>query len=128
MRPVLFAAATLCLASLATAQCHDVNFGALVGFGDDAPLQTIRPLGITFPFAASTYTDVHISNNGIVYLSNAGVPAPGTATGYSSSAATLSTNLRAGTTAKICAFWDDLNNLAANGGGVNRKPRRASST
>jgi hypothetical protein len=26
--------------------------------------------------------------------------------------------LRSGTQAKICAFWDDLNNLAANGGGV----------
>ncbi|MGE3175202.1 MAG: hypothetical protein AB7O97_21425 [Planctomycetota bacterium] len=117
-RALALTAAVTGLVAGASAQCFDPAVGALVGHGDDSPLQAIQSLGITFPFAGSTFTDVHINNNGMVYLSNGGVPAPGTATGYSSSASTLSTNLRSGTQAKIAAFWDDLNNVAANGGGV----------
>ena len=50
---------------------------------------------------------MHINNNGMLYLSNAAVPAPGSASGYSPTVSTVITNLRTGGP-KICAFWADL--------------------
>lgn len=67
--------AVLCAASL-SAQCAESQFGTLLGTGDDVVF-TIQPLGITFPFNGTTYTDVHVCTNGFVYLSNGGSPAPG---------------------------------------------------
>lgn len=58
------------------AQCYEPDTGISLGTGDDVVFP-IRPLGFAFPFGGTTYTHVHVSTNGLVYLSNAGVPAPG---------------------------------------------------
>lgn len=103
-----------CAASAVFAQspCFDSNFGTAIGGGDDVVLP-IQSIGFAFPFAGATYTDVHVSTNGLIYLSNAGTPAPG------------GTGCCAGTTANlvaggpvICPFWSDLNVIVANGASV----------
>ena len=34
-----------------------------------------QPIGFAFPLAGTTYTDIHVSDHGLCFLSNAGVPA-----------------------------------------------------
>jgi hypothetical protein len=105
------------LAALASAfslqaQCAEGNFGAAVGTGDDIVLG-VQSLGFAFPFNGTTFTDVHISTNGFVYLSNGGVPAPGGALCCTGTTAQLVAG-----SPKICAYWSDLNIIAANGSAV----------
>lgn len=95
------ALAALCTTVFLHAQCAEAQFGTSLGAGDDVVFP-IQPIGFPFPFNGTTYTDVHISTNGLVYLSNAGVPAPG------------GTGCCSGTTAalvaggpKIGAAWND---------------------
>lgn len=98
-------------AALLPAQsCWESTFGTSIGNGDDAVL-AIQPIGFAFPFAGTTYTDVHVSTNGFLYLSNAGTPTPGGPNCCTGTAATLI----AGTAAKICPLWHDLNLSTANG-------------
>ena len=102
-------AVALALTGLAQAQvsCFEPNFGTVVGIGDDV-LFPIQPIGFAFPLGGTTYTDVHITTNGKFYLSNAGVPAPGTSGCCSGTSAGLR-----GTTATapptIAPLWHDLN-------------------
>ncbi len=99
--------------STAAAQsCFETNFGTPIGGGDDTVLP-IQSIGFAFPFAGSTYTDIHISTNGFFYLSNAGVPAPGGA-----NCCTGTTALLVSGSPKICPFWTDLNVIVANGANV----------
>ena len=105
------------LAALASAfslqaQCAEGNFGAAVGTGDDIVLG-VQSLGFAFPFNGTTFTDVHITTNGFVYLSNGGVPAPGGALCCTGTTAQLVAG-----SPKICAYWSDLNIIAANGSAV----------
>ncbi|HLQ37237.1 MAG TPA: hypothetical protein VK348_05535 [Planctomycetota bacterium] len=124
----------LTLGAYAHAQCFEASLGVLMpggsptaGLGDDN-LFTLQPMtdgaggGITsFPMGgvAASYTHAHVSTNGVIFLTN-GAASGATTTGYSSSAATLIANLQgtAGQPPRIAAYWKDLNNLAANGGGV----------
>jgi hypothetical protein len=64
-------AAVAAMASQATAQfvCHENNLGTAVGTGDDSVLPA--PIGFAFPFHGATYSNLFISTNGFVYLSNA---------------------------------------------------------
>ncbi len=110
----------IALAGAATAQvqCFEPSFGTLLGTGDDT-LFAIQPIGFAFQLGASTYTDMHITTNGKLYLSNAGVPAPGSSGCCSGS----SSGLR-GTTATapptIAPWWHDLVVSAPGGIYINR--------
>jgi hypothetical protein len=110
IRPLVCASTLLC-ASLFAQNCPERNLGAVLGLGDDTVFG-IQPIGFTFPFGGSTYTDVHVCANGYVTLSNAGVPAP-PAGDYTSSA----NELVAGAP-RLCVLWHDLNLLAANNAGA----------
>ena len=110
---------TLLLATGLSAQCFESNFGTSLGVGDDS-LLALTPMNITFPMGgiATSYTHVHPSTNGFLYLTN-GTAASG-ASSYSTSAATMVTNLRgtAGSFPRIAPYWRDLNLLAANSAGL----------
>lgn len=97
------------------AQCGDPNLGAsLTGatYNDDVVLAG-APLGFPFPFGGATYTDVHISTNGLVYLSNAGTPAPGGSGCCNGVVATMAAG-----SPMIAAYWNDLVTDPAVGGEV----------
>jgi hypothetical protein len=103
------------LAPTALAQCFDQAYGTPIGtaatlYGD--VVFPIRPIGFAFPIGAATYTDVHICDKGYVYLSNAGVPAPGVAD-FTATAAELASG-----PPRICALWSDIQVLASNNGQI----------
>jgi len=89
--------------------CLNGNLGTSLGPGGDI-VYGIQPIGFAFPFAGTTYSDVHICDKGYVYLSNAGVPAPGFADFTATPAELVSDAPR------ICALWSDIQLLANNGG------------
>lgn len=103
------------VASSAAAQCFDTAFGTPLGvpgslFGDVVfPQQSI---GFAFPLGGATYTDIHVCDKGYVYLSNAGVPAPGGADFDASGADLVSGSPR------VCALWSDIQVLSSNNGQV----------
>ena len=67
--------AIVVLSASAFAQgCYDPNIGSSIGITQDS-ISTPQPIGFAFPFAGATYTDISISDHGIAFLSNAGVPA-----------------------------------------------------
>jgi hypothetical protein len=103
--PLLFAAATT-FAPFAAAQCFDTVFGQSLGSGPDFvfPQQSI---GFAFPLGGTTYSNVHVCDKGYLFLSNGGVPAPGTAD-LSASAAEL-----ASLSPRIAVLWSDLVSLPA---------------
>ena len=110
-RPGLLRALTALLAAPAAAQCFETNFGTplatpaqLVG---DIELP-IQPIGFAFPLGASTFTDLHVTDKGYVWLSNAGVPMTG-GVDFSASALELATDAP-----RIAPLWSDLQALAAN--------------
>jgi len=90
------------LSSLAIAQCIPAP-GAPVVIGQDS-ITGANAIGFAFPFNGATYTDIHLSDHGICFLSNGGVPAPPTALPlvYTPVAASLVAN-----TAVLCPFWSD---------------------
>lgn len=92
------------LASSAAAQACFVAPGAAIGIAPDS-ISSPQPIGFAFPFAGTTYTDISISDHGICFLSNAGVPAAPTATPfvYSPVAAALANNGPV-----IAPFWADI--------------------
>ena len=64
------------LASTAMAQaCIDSNYATSLGSANDT-VHPAQSIGHAFPFNGTTYTDVHISDHGVMWLSNAGVPTP----------------------------------------------------
>lgn len=112
LKHALAVSLSLSLAAIAAAQnCPSNTLGTSLGVGDDT-LFPIQPIGFAFPFAGTTYTNVHVSTNGFVYLSNTGVPAPGAADASPTVAEFVAGSPR------IAAFWNDLNILAGNGAGV----------
>ena len=110
------------LASQASAQCFESSFGTLLGVGDDT-LLALQPMNLTFPMpaggVAASYTHAQANTNGNIYLTN-GLASGGAATGYSTNATTMLTNLRgvAASPPRIACYWRDLNMLALNSGGV----------
>ena len=110
------------LASQASAQCFESNFGTLLGNGDDV-LLTLQPMGFAFPMPAGgtalSYTHAQANTNGNMYLTN-GLASGGTNFGYSVNPVTMLTNMRglAGSAPRIACYWRDFNMLAANNGGV----------
>ncbi|MBL9077611.1 MAG: hypothetical protein JNL08_08915 [Planctomycetes bacterium] len=114
--------ATALAAAAPRAQCFAPPDGShtALGTGDDVLLPATA-IGFPFPFAGATYTTLHVSTNGFAYLSNGGVPAPGSAVGdagghYGSAAAQRATLL--GGAPKVLAFYRDLELRAADGAGV----------
>ncbi|MFT4843851.1 MAG: hypothetical protein ACI8UD_002582 [Planctomycetota bacterium] len=92
------------LASSAMAQACFEPAGTPMGIGQDT-ISAAQPIGFAFPFAGNTYTDIHISDHGICWLSNAGVPAPPAAAAplvYSPVGADLALNGPV-----ICPLWTD---------------------
>lgn len=86
----------------AWAQCYEPQTGAVLGVGDDLVLP-MQALGFVFPFAGATYTDVHVTTNGFVHLSNGGVPQHSGALCCQGIASLL-----VGGSPKICPWWSDL--------------------
>jgi hypothetical protein len=111
----VFAAAAASL----QAQCYEANTGASIGSGDDVVLPQ-QALGFAFSFGGATYTDIHVSTNGLVHLSNAGVPAHSGAHCCSGDSATL-----VATTPKIAPYWSDLVVPAASAVKFNALPGKA---
>lgn len=63
------------LASAAAAQtCLNPNTGSPLGVVTDSVTAPL-PIGFTFPFDGNTYTDFAVTDHGVLWLSNAGVPA-----------------------------------------------------
>lgn len=119
LRTLALAAAVACASGTLAAQisCYESNFGTALGSGDDSVF-AIQPLGFAFPFAGQTYTDVHVTTNGLLYLSNAGTPAPGTHNGgsYSPTGSTLV----AAAAPAIAPWWHDLNVVSPNAVHINQ--------
>jgi len=120
-RFILSMTAIAAMSALASAQCFEANFGTSIGLGDDT-LLAVTPMNITFPMGgiATSYTHVQPNTNGVIYLTNGAAGVGTSATGYSTVAATMVTNLRgvAGNSPRIAVYWRDLNLTAANGAGV----------
>ncbi len=102
---------TVSTSALLAQNCPDRVLGTVVGNGDDVMLP-IQSIGFAFPFAGTTYTDVHICTNGYMQLSNASVPAPGAGDGTATAAELVAGSPR------ICALWSDHNLTAGNGANV----------
>lgn len=98
----------LLLAATAVAQGSTCFSGPAAGtfLGNAADtIYTAQPIGFSFPFGGTTYTDVHVSDHGIVFLSNGGVPTPPAATPFVYTPSL--TNFAAGGP-KIAAMWSDI--------------------
>jgi hypothetical protein len=97
------------MASQATAQfvCHENNLGTAVGTGDDSVLPA--PIGFAFPFHGATYSNLFISTNGFVYLSNAASVSGGAM--FTASAASLV----ASADPILAPYWTDLNVISGTG-------------
>lgn len=101
-----------CFAFPAIAQCASPIGGTTIGNGDDVVLP-VQALGFAFPFGGTSYTHVHVCTNGFVYLSNAGMPAPGGALCCDGDSAELVAG-----SPKIAPFWADLDVDPARDGAV----------
>jgi len=109
MQKLIFTALLAASSSLIAQDCS--NLGIPLGVGDEVVFP-IQPIGFAFPLGATTYTDIHVCTNGYVFLSNAGLPAPGPSD-YTATPAEL-----VGDSPRIAALWTDLNIDAAVGGEV----------
>jgi len=116
MRTSYLLPATLAmLTAPAFAQCFETNYGAQAAQASALTGDVVlpmQPIGFAFPLGGTTYSDLHICDKGYVYLSNAGVPAPGGAD-YSATAAELASG-----EPRIAALWSDVNVDGSNGGMV----------
>lgn len=111
------------LAPATVAQCFDSNYGVslpLPGFFDFE--LGIQPIGFAFPLAGTTYTDVHIASKGYVWLSNAGVPAPG-GVDFSATASELAT-----LGPRVTALWSDFGPSATGSIWLNSTPTKCTIT
>ena len=103
MHKTLTALAVGLLVPIAAAQCPlDPALGTLQPYVAFDYVYPIQPIGFAFPFGGATYSNVHITTKGMLYLSNAGVPAPGSAD-YTATSAEL-----VGGPPRICPFWTDM--------------------
>jgi hypothetical protein len=120
MNRILPLLALAAFSAAASAQCFETNFGTSIGLGDDTLLAAV-PMNINFPMGGNVYTDIRPNTNGVAFLESATSGTLGTTgTGYSTSAATMATNMvgAAGGVPRIACYWRDLNYTAANGGAV----------
>jgi hypothetical protein len=105
------------LAPIAAAQCPlDPAIGTLMPYGGFDYEYPIQAIGFAFPFAGTTYTNVHITTKGMFYLSNAGVPPSG---GYDYSPTTA--ELVSGSP-RICPMWTDMGIDSTGGVYINSTP------
>ncbi|MBL8752946.1 MAG: hypothetical protein JNK15_06550 [Planctomycetes bacterium] len=125
MRTIVASFSLGLLASAAAAQCIDPAYGTPLAapgtlFGDfQFP---ITPIGFAFPVNGVTYTDIHVCDKGYVWLSNAGVPAPG-GVDISATAAELASQ-----GPRICALWSDIQAMSSNNAMVYVKSTAADCT
>jgi hypothetical protein len=105
----LLTVALLSSVAFSQAPCFETSFGTNLGAGDDVVLP-LQPIGFAFPFGGATYTHLHVSTNGFFYLSNGGLPAPGTALCCSGDPARLVDG-----SPKICPLFTDLTVISAQG-------------
>lgn len=122
MNPITTLSILALLSTSAAAQCFETNYGTLLGTGDDTLFAT-QPMNISFPMGGTfaTYDHIAVNTNGAAFLWNSATGIVGALSGgYSSTAATMVTNLRGavGGAPRIAPYWRDLNFLAANNGGV----------
>jgi hypothetical protein len=96
------AVVSLALSASLAAQCIPTP-GVAIPIAMDS-LSGPHAIGFPFPIFGTTYTDIHISDHGICFLSNGAVPAPPAATPlvHSPAAATLVANGPV-----LCPFWSD---------------------
>jgi hypothetical protein len=84
--------------------------GTLLGNLQDT-IYPAQAIGFAFPLAGTTYTDIHISDHGIAFLSNGGVPTPPVATPFVYTPSTANFGIA---NPMIAAMWSDTV-----GGGTN---------
>lgn len=103
MRAALISSSAGLLLSFATAQDCIVRPATLsqatVPFDHVFPIQ---PIGFPFPLGGATWSDIHVTTKGMCYLSNGGVPAPGTAD-FSATPGELVNG-----PPRLCPFWTDI--------------------
>lgn len=73
MRKLPFVLTALCVSTALQAQCI-VGTGTSILIAQDS-ITGPNPIGFAFPFCGGTYTDIHLSDHGICFLTNGGVPA-----------------------------------------------------
>lgn len=93
------------LSPLAIAQCTILGTGTQILPVPFDSWTAIQPIGFTFSFAGTTYTDLYISDHGLISLSNAGVPAAPASGGFLWSPSTAS--LVAAGAPIIAPYWSD---------------------
>ena len=108
MHPIFLATSlSLLLAAPAAAQlCFNGDFGTSLGKNTVDTVYSIQPIGFAFPFAGTTYTNIHVNDHGFVQLSNNGVPTP-LATGATALYTPTVTNFMAGGP-KIAPLYCDM--------------------
>ena len=123
MKSILLPVTFVLAAALSAQNCPERTLGTNIGAGDDV-MSAMQTIGFAFPFAGTTYSNVHVCTNGYVTLSNGGVPVPGAAD-YSATTLELSSG-----PPRICALWHDLNIVAANGAAmyINSSPTKCTIT
>jgi hypothetical protein len=80
MRFCVLLSATLIAPVLAQDCLINPPTGVSLGSGPDVVLpdaatSPAQPIGFSFPFAGSSYTDFRVTDHGVIYLSNSGLPA-----------------------------------------------------
>lgn len=108
MHPIFLATSlSMLLAAPAAAQlCFNGDFGTSLGKNTVDTVYPIQPIGFAFPFAGTTYTNIHVNDHGFVQLSNNGVPTP-LATGATALYTPTVTNFVAGGP-KIAPLYCDM--------------------
>lgn len=104
MKTTSFLLALFCAAPVIGQTCFSGPAGGvLLGNAQDT-IYPAQAIGFAFPLAGATYTDIHISDHGIAFLSNGGLPTPPAATPfvYTPSLANFGT-----ANPKICPMWSD---------------------
>lgn len=75
MRHVFLAIVLIAPAAVAQ-NCFDGGFGTRLGINTLDTVYPMQPIGFSFPFAGTNYSNIHVNDHGFVQLSNNGVPAP----------------------------------------------------
>lgn len=109
--PLSFLAAA-CLVGQATGQnCVDGDYGQLIASDPYVVVLPMQPIGFPFPLGGTTYSHMHISDNGNLQLSNAGVPAPlGMPMMFTPTTATF-----VAASPKVCALFANITGFGVGG-------------
>src|SRR5688572_30970481 len=102
MRNVLLSLSCAAFAATASAQCLDRVYGTSLGAGPDT-MFAMQPIGFAFPLGGTTYTDIHVTDKGYVFLSNNNVPPAPFGIDYDATEAELVSG-----SPRICALWADI--------------------